>query len=205
MNFYEDRSPPNRRLKGCGGTERVMTEGAVSMALALYLFEQGAATVAVHPDGEHGMRFEFKRFLESRGFKLINPIGSTDYGGTYSRGEQKLFLQPKSGLGDVVAVIGEQTVFCECKGGVINTKHSGQVSILKKRLCEGIGQLMCRPIKDERHIVAVPRAKCTSELAQRMYARVQEAGIEIALVKEDGFVSFVGLQSMAAGSNQSLS
>ena len=37
--------------------------------------------VAIHPDGEHGKRFDFRDWLERHGFALTAPMGSTTYGG----------------------------------------------------------------------------------------------------------------------------
>src|SRR4051794_37730149 len=52
---------------------------------------------------------------------------------------------PKSGLGDVVADVGDHVVAAECKGGIINTRHPGQVSRLYRGLCETVGLLMATP------------------------------------------------------------
>ena len=41
-----------------------------------------------------------------------------------------------------VAKLGRQTLSAECTGGIINTRHVGQVSRLYRGLCETVGHLM---------------------------------------------------------------
>jgi hypothetical protein len=53
-----------------------------------------------------------------------------------------MVINPRSGLGDVVADADGTIISAECKGGIINTRHSGQVSRLYKGLCETVGMLM---------------------------------------------------------------
>jgi hypothetical protein len=66
--------------------------------------------VAIHPDGEHGKRFDFKGWLEKQGFSMIRPMGSAPYGGTYRSlvAGQTVLINPKSGRGDVVAGVEER-------------------------------------------------------------------------------------------------
>jgi hypothetical protein len=98
-----------------------------------------------------------------------------------------IVVNPKSGLGDVVAEIGGQIVSAECKGGIINTRHSGQVSRLYKGLCETVGLLMATP-SPGRQVAVVPHTESTIRLATRLAPRCALAGIEIALVKSRGEV-----------------
>ena len=44
-------------------------------------------------------------------------------------------VNPKSGLGDVVARTGDTVISAECKGGIINSRHAGAVSKLYRGLC----------------------------------------------------------------------
>jgi hypothetical protein len=92
---------------------------------------------------------------------------------------------------DVVAVLAGQTMVGECKGGVINSRHAGQVSRLRRGLCEIIGLLMARPLEAERHVAIVPATETTRRLATRMLPRLKPAGIEVALVYGDGSVEFL--------------
>ena len=139
--------PPNRRSSCDGAQEQHLTEAAVIIAFGMYLLEQGALTVELHPDGEHGKRHDLKKSLEVYGLMLVRPQGITSYGGTYQRGHQTVHVTLKPGVGDVVTEIGGKAVVAECKGGVVNTRHAGQLSKLRRGLCEAVGLLMARPLK----------------------------------------------------------
>ena len=190
------REPPTNRVCFCeGGVEQHLSEGAVMVAFAPHLLRTvpGLKHVAVHPDGEHGIQFDFQGWLKKRGFSLKDPMGKTSYGGTYSSaGGQTILINPTSGHGDVVAPIGEITFVAECKGGIINTKHPGQQSRLRRGLCEAIGLSLASPrSKGRRQFAVVPLTKVTESLAQRMASRAADAGIEIALVDRHGNVANV--------------
>jgi hypothetical protein len=186
-------SPPPNRIEKCHGeTEHHLSEGAVMLAFAMHLFRTTPQVVhvAIHPDGEHGKRFDFQSWLTKRGFAMTVPKGTTTYGGTYASSEGKtLTIYPKSGLGDVVAQAGELKIVAECKGGVINTSHPGQLSRLRKGLCEAVGLLLAeRRSVEVRQYAVVPHTATTETLARRMASRAREAGIEIALVDLRGNV-----------------
>jgi hypothetical protein len=103
---------------------------------------------------------------------------------------RRIVVHPASGEGDVVAEIDGVILSAECKGGIINTKHSGQVSRLYKGLCETVGLLMANP-SPGRQIAVVPRTNATQKLAQRLAPRCAVAGIEIALVGGRGEIEDV--------------
>lgn len=193
MNFddliTELPPPPNRVGKCTGEHEHHLYEGAVMVAYAMHLLRtQDVRHVHIHPDGEHGKQFDFSAWLLRRGFNKNSSIGSTSYGGLYGNSEgQEITINPKSGLGDVVAKIGSRVISAECKGGIINTKHSGQVSRLYKGLCETVGLLMATPSQG-RQIAVVPLTDSTLRLAERLAPRCALAGIEIALVGSRGEV-----------------
>jgi hypothetical protein len=187
------REPPPNRVSFCDqGVEHHLSEGAVMVAFAMHLLRTVPELkhVAIHPDGEHGKRFDFRDWLERHGFALTAPMGSTTYGGTYSSPEgQAVLVNPKSGRGDVVADIGDLSYVAECKGGVINTRHAGQQSRLRQGLCETIGLSLASPVVDgRRQFAVVPRTNATAALAQRMAQRAKTAGIEIALVDGQGAI-----------------
>ena len=161
------------------------------VAFARYLFDLGARTVELHPDGEHGKKFDIRGCLEGLGFQLGAAKGKTTYGGTYVRDAQRIIVSLTPGLGDVVGVIGTQTVVAECKGGILNSRHAGQLSKLRRGLCEAVGLLIARPAAGERHIAVVPHTVATMKLARRLVPRANSAGIEIALVTEKGEIVFV--------------
>ncbi len=159
------------------------------LAYAMHLLRtEDTRDVRIHPDGEHGKQFDFAGWLLRRGYERASRLGSTAYGGTYrNTAGQTITVNPKSGLGDVVAKVGNHTVSAECKGGIINTRHAGQVSRLYKGLCETVGMLMATPSQG-RQIAVVPFTEGTRRLAQRLAPRCALVGIEIALVGARGEV-----------------
>lgn len=187
------RKPPPNRIKACNGDlEQHLSEGAVMLAFALHLLRTipNLKNVNVHPDGEHGKRFDFRGWLEKQGFNLATPMGTTSYGGRYTSTKgQSVLVQPKSGLGDVVAEIDGKTFVAECKGGVINTTHPGQLSRLRQGLCETVGLSLASPImKDRKQFAVVPKIASTENLARKLATRAHLAGIEIALIDARGNV-----------------
>jgi hypothetical protein len=182
-------APPSRRGKHIGEFERHFYEGAVMLAYAMHLLRtESTREVSIHPDGTHGKQFDFKRWLIGQGFALTTPTGITAYGGFYTRADGvTIIIHPKSGLGDVSAKLAEGGITAECKGGVINTRHAGQVSRLYRGLCETVGLLMASA-SPGRQVAVVPYTEHTMKLAKRLRPRCAQAGIEIALVKSDGEV-----------------
>ncbi len=181
--------PPNRIGKASSDHEHHLYEGAVMVAYAMHLLRtEGAQHVRIHPDGEHGKQFDFSGWLERRQFRKISTIGTTAYGGRYENDAgQTITVNPRSGLGDVVAEVGDHVISAECKGGIINTRHSGQVSRLYKGLCETVGMLMATPSQG-RQVAVAPLTDSTLRLAERLAPRCAMAGIEIALVGSRGEV-----------------
>ena len=185
--IFAKEPPPNRIGKADCEFEHHLYEGAVMVAYAMHLLRtQPTNEVRIHPDGEHGKQFDFSGWLARRGFLSVSRSGKTSYGGTYTDGEGRtIIVNPKSGLGDVVTEANNQTISAECKGGIINTRHSGQVARLYKGLCETVGLLMATPSKG-RQVAVVPYTATTFKLANRLAPRCALAGIELALVKSQG-------------------
>ncbi len=190
MDYVTRHEPPEtRRAKAQGGIEERLTEAAVMLAMASYILDSASeATVSIYPDGEHAKRFDIPAWLRRAGFERSETLGTTTYGGTYRRGLQTVVVNPRAGVGDVVGVIDGRIVVIECKGGTINSTHAGQLSRLRRGLCEAVGLLMARPDDGAREIAAVPWTAETARLAARMAPRCRCAGIEIALVRDDGTV-----------------
>ena len=168
------------------------------LAYAMHLLRtQDARDVRIQPDGEHGKQFDFVAWLRRRDFGKIASLGSTTYGGVYRNpAGQTITVHPKSGLGDVVAEVGNHVISAECKGGIINTRHPGQVSRLYRGLCETVGLLMATPAQG-RQVAVVPLTESTLRLAERLAPRCALAGIEIALVGSRGEVMDVQLAEAA--------
>jgi hypothetical protein len=181
--------PPNRLGMADAEHEHHLYEGAVMVAYAMHLLRtQSTKEVRIHPDGEHGKQFDFRGWLGRHGFSMVSSTGRTAYGGTYADAEDRtIILNPKAGLGDVVASVGNQIISAECKGGIINTRHPGQVSRLYKGLCETVGLLMATQ-SPGRQVAVVPHTESTFRLATRLAPRCALAGIELALVKSRGEV-----------------
>ena len=180
--------PPNRLGKASDVHEHHLYEGAV-MLDALHLLRTLKITeVHIHPDGEHGKQFAFADWLPRYGFARASSTGNTIYGGAYTNSSGgTVVVTPVPGRGDVVAVLDGVRIIAECKGGIINTRHAGQVSRLRKGLHEVVGMLMGKP-REGRQIGVVPFTTYTHKLALSLAPRCAEAGIEIALVKSRGEV-----------------
>jgi hypothetical protein len=135
--------PPNRHGKAKDGHEQRFYEGAVMLAYAMHLLEtENTKEVRVHPDGMHGKQFDFSRWLHRHGFTQASSTGKTAYGGSYvDKAGRTIVVNPKSGLGDVVARTGDTVISAECKGGIINSQHAGALSKLYRGLCETVGLL----------------------------------------------------------------
>lgn len=188
-----ERDPPPNRLQKCIGVkERHLPEAAVMLAYAIHLLRTvpELCVVEIHPDGEHGKRFDITQWLFSHGFVQQTTQGSTTYCGTYVRGQQKIMITAFPGKGDVVAKTEQAITIAECKGGIVNTRHTGQTSRLRKGLCEAIGQLMAMP-PGGRQVAVVPYTDVTLRLAQKLAPRAKDAGISIALVDDIGNVTDV--------------
>ena len=195
-DLISELPPPLNRVGACtGDLERHFTEGAVMTAFALHLLQAvpGLKSVAIHPDGEHGKRFPFRGWLEKRQFVRTKPAGGTDYGGEYlGPAGQSIVIIPTSGRGDVCADVEGRRFVAECKGGVINTTHPGQLSRLKRGLCEAVGLLLCADAEPStRQFAVAPLTALTEKWAKRMNKRARAAGVEIALVGDTGRVFFL--------------
>lgn len=173
--------------------EHRLSEAAVMLAFANYLFDQGATEVTINPDGMHGKQFKIRDWLLGNGYTHESSHGRTDYGGMYVNGSRRLRVWLRAGQGDVSGMVGNRNVVAECKGGVFNSSHNGVRSSLRSGLREAIGALMERPTS-ERNIAVVPDAEETRKFAERAVERTTKAGIEIALVTEHGEIKFVSPQ-----------
>ena len=188
-----ERDAPPKRLEKCvGGKERHLTEAAVMLAYGTHLLRTvpGLAEVELHPDGEHAKQFPIAEWLAGQGFTLKERRGTKSYCGTYVRDQQVIIVSSKPGHGNIVARTQSGVILSECKGGIINTRHTGQTSRLRRGLREAIGLLMTRP-RGGRQVAVVPKTEATARMAHRLAPRANDAGMEIALVGESGQVTEV--------------
>ena len=161
--------PPNRVGKSDGLHEHHLYEGAVMVAYAMHLLRtQGARDVRIHPDGEHGKQFDFAGWLGRWNFTKVSSLGSTTYGGITEMPRARPLLSiPSRGLAISWRELGDHIITAECKGGIINTRHSGQVSRLYRGLCETVGLLMATASQG-RQVAVVPLTDSTLRLAERL-------------------------------------
>jgi hypothetical protein len=190
-DLIRELEPPTKRQGMCtdGSKEKHFTEAAVMLAYVMHLFAENAQThtIRICPDGEHAKRLDIRLWLENHSFVRNTALGKTNYGGSYSLGDKTIIVTPTSGIGDVVIDTDRMNLIAECKGGIVNTRHPGQKSKLRKGLCEAVGLLMATNQKG-RQVAVVPFTDVTLALARKMESRVKLAGIEIALIKSDGSV-----------------
>ena len=193
-DLISERVPPaNRAGTHTGKFERHLSEGAVIVAYAMHLIRTEAVkTITISPDGEHGKRFQFREWFGQQGFELVASSGNTTYGGRYEDAKGRvLTVSLRPGFGDVAAELVDGTrIIAECKGGVVSSKHAGQLSRLRKGLCEVVGQLMAAPAEG-RQVAVVPNTEVTARLAEKLAPRCRAAGIVIALVGDRGEVTDV--------------
>ena len=98
--------PPKRADKTHGEFEKQFTEPAVMLAYVFHLIRKypSISGLEIHPDGMHGKQFDIRAWLEKHGFDLVEPKGSTKYGGRYNDGNRNLLVSPTSGFGDMIIV-----------------------------------------------------------------------------------------------------
>ncbi len=167
------------------------------LAMAQWMFKQDAKNVCVHPDGMHAKQFHIRGWLENEGFNIKNKRGKTRDAGTYARGDQTLDVIFSPGRGDVVTDLGGNRVVVEAKGGIINTRYSGQESKLRRHLYEAVGILLDDRTHADRLIAAVPLHQVTEKIACRMAKRCRDTGIEIALVSKAGEIHMINTQTQS--------
>ena len=97
--------PPNRVGKSDGAHEHHLYEGAVMVAYAMHLLRtEGARASASIPTASMESSSTSRAGWCGEGFAKVSSLGSTAYGGIYRNREgQTITVNPRSGLGDVVA------------------------------------------------------------------------------------------------------
>ena len=161
------------------------------LAVARWMFELGARKVCLHPDGMHAKQFDICGWLQKRGFEKVVAKGNTRDAGSYVCGHQSVEVEFTPRLGDVLAEVKGRRFMVETKGGIINTRHAGQKSKLRKHLYEAVGMLLDSRNHADRLIAAVPLHPVTQKIARRMAKRCFDAGVEIALISGEGDVKLV--------------
>jgi hypothetical protein len=72
------------------------------VAFAMHLLRTTSTQeVRIHPDGEHGKRFDFSGWLDRRGFERTSRNGKTQYGGAYALPDgRRIVVNPTPGKGE---------------------------------------------------------------------------------------------------------
>lgn len=187
-----------------------MSEAEVAVRLAQHLVEHplavGHADIAIDGAGVSvagNTIFALAEFLGSLGWEQVEQSGKNLWGGTYRRGRLSLRIHSRSGMGDVVAVVGEQRFAAECKKGPLVQKAGSPEYPL---LTTALGQaLLLKADPSDVLIAAVPDTPRFRRIAEAWRDRdgVIRSGILIALVSRDGGVS--GLDAALERAGQSAS
>jgi hypothetical protein len=170
-----------------------MPEAEVALRLAFHLLSlpMSDGTVSVCIDGAQvkvhgGEVFPITLFLRHHGWEQALQVGKNRWQGIYKRNGQTLELMAKSGIGDVVATIGEKRVRAECKQGPL-VKKPGSPEYPNLR--EAIGQAMTVETVgvDDIMVVAVPHTEYFARLVGlwQQRALIRRSGIQLMMVGRD--------------------
>jgi hypothetical protein len=173
-----------------------MPEAEVSLRLAFHLsrMDTSGSKISVAIDGAQVRNgedeiFPIVKFLACEQWAQTGQEGRNPWQGSYESKGKIIVIHARPGGGDVVANIGQRTVFAECKGGPL-IKKPGSKEYPKLR--EAIGQLMTAPeIRPGDFPVAVVPATTTFRRLASEWASsplILRSGISFALVSRDGAV-----------------
>ena len=172
-----------------------MPEAEVALRLANYLVglpnSLGRAEVAIDGASVKLTKPEFPvaLFLSSLGWKQVASEHLGSWRGEYQKGQLKLVLHAKPGLGDVVCEVGNLRIRAECKKGpLIDKKGNPEYGVLRGL----IGQLMTSSsvVDHDFLVAAVPATNRFNKLRREWsnLRKMRTAGIHIVLVGRDGSV-----------------
>lgn len=179
-----------------------MPEAEVALLLAFHLLDRpdshGEVDVAI--DGAQvriakDVIFPIAEFLDAHGWKQTEQAGKNPWQGSFQRGGQVLRVHSRSGVGDVVARIGEKRIRAECKkGNLIKRASNPEYGILR----EALGQILTveEIHRNDIMVVAAPLAEGFMKLAAQWSQRplMVRSKIRILLVGRDG--SVMGLENL---------
>lgn len=175
-----------------------MPEAEVSIRLAEHLSELPgfAGTVDVAIDGAsvrvHGADvFDIRGYLAVHGWRVAerDNLSRNDWAATYRRRDALMRIHSRSGVGDVVAVVGGRRIIVECKKGpLVKLPGSKEYPLLTSALGQA---LLFQSGPDDILVAAVPDTPAFRRIAAdwRERPRVKMAGLQIALVARSGEVS----------------
>lgn len=171
-----------------------MPEAEVALRLAFHLLDRfdshGSAEVAI--DGAmvrigQNEIFPIEAFMTHEGWEQTEQTGRNAWQGSYEKGGSRLTIHARSGVGDVVALVGSERIRAECKGGPLVVKAG---SPEYPRLRQALGQLLTveRVEAGDVMVAAVPRTDRFLRLARNWQPRplLARSGIRIVLVGRNG-------------------
>lgn len=173
-----------------------MTEPEVSLAIAMYYIRNGETSkdVAVSIDGAHiktndVIHFDIVGFLKENGYYQCD--NRNKWQGEYKNLNYtpSIIVFSKPGIGDVsVELNSGEVLYVESKK--FKSGCGGEYPAMR----EAIGQLMTGCPDDRIPVVAVPYNEKSATLAERWLEneRMRRSGICFALVRENGYVEFMG-------------
>jgi hypothetical protein len=174
----------------------IMAEAEVALRLAAYLSSLPTSTgeVDVSLDGAQiktsgAEIFPLAAFLEAAGWTQLRQVGKNPWQGTYANGHRTMRINCRSGIGDVVGVVGARRIRAECKKGPLVGKAGNPEY---PRLREALGQILTVETIAPADVLvaAVPDSPKFRQLAATWLERplVKRVGVKIALVARDGSV-----------------
>ena len=154
-------------------------------------FPDAAPSAEVGIDGSAARVFPVRAFLREEGWRCSESGGrdsTSPYQGVYTQGVRTLRVHARPGVGDVVASVGSEQIFAECKGGPFSRSSEGKE---RTNLVVAVGQLVRGRLPDGAVPVAVVpdteefRCLACSILEDTIAAAT---GIRIALVGRNATV-----------------
>lgn len=178
-----------------------MPEAEVSLRLAFHLLampdSQGTAEVAI--DGAQvrvlgSEVFPIAAFLLDVEWKQVEQLGKNLWHGWYERNGQRLWIHSRSGVGDVVTLVGTKRFRAECKGGPLIQRPGSQEY---PKLRGALGQVLTVEEFEPNDVlaVAVPHTPWFQRLADKWRSAplIARLGIQIVLVGRGGGVEGLSL------------
>ncbi len=134
--------------------------------------------------------FLIEAFMTHECWEQTDQIGRNAWQGSYEKGGSRLAIHARSGVGDVVALVGSGRIRAECKGGPLVVKAG---SPEYPRLRETLGQLLTveRVEVGDVMVAVVPRTDRFLRLARNWQPRplLARSGVRILLVGRNGTVA----------------
>ena len=181
--------PANRRGKCDGEKELHLTEAAVMLAYGMHLLATVPQlnSVELHPDGEHGKRFEIAKCYPSEDSNSPNRKVERAIAESTCMETRAFWLHRLPVRATWSRTLRKDQSRRNVRAASSIRAIPDRFHVCVKGFREAIGLLMARDLGGQQ-IAVVPYTPITLRLAQKMVPRVTAAGIQIALVDEFGHV-----------------